>query len=213
MVSKCILFDLDGTLTDSGLGIMNCARATFRKYGIPVPEDDVLRTMVGPPLKKSFHRFGIPLEQVDEAVLYYRSLYVDTGKYENFPYPGIRELLEKLTADGRHMFVATSKPEFMSVDILEHFDLAKYFEVIRGSLADGVRDAKSAVIESLLEQIGGAENAVMVGDTVFDVLGANEHRIPTIGVSWGYGNTADMSAAGTIAIADTPQQLYELLSK
>lgn len=213
MAIKCILFDLDGTLTDSGPGIMNCAKDTFQKYGIPIPEPDTLRTMVGPPLKQSFHRFGIPEELVDEAVLFYRSRYVETGIYENIPYPGIRELLQQLKADGHRLFVATSKPEFMAKKVLERFDLDEYFENVCGSVADGVRDAKSAVIAFLLDQIGGSGNTVMIGDTVFDVLGANEHHIPTIGVAWGYGNVRDMLDAGAVAITDTPQALYELLNK
>lgn len=213
MTPKCILFDLDGTLTDSGLGIINCARATLEHYGIPLPDREEMRSMVGPPLRLSFARYGIPAETVDEAVVYYRSLYNDTGKYENFPYPGIIDLLEKLKADGHRLFVATSKPEHMSVDILQHFKMDHYFERICGSLLDGVRDKKAAVIEYLLEGIGSAENAIMVGDTVFDVLGAAEHSIPTVAVSWGYGNCDDMQAAGAKAIAHSMDELYSLLSK
>lgn len=210
---KCILFDLDGTLTDSGLGIINCAQATLLHYSISLPPREEMRSMVGPPLRQSFARFGIAPELVDEAVVYYRKLYNDTGKYENFPYPGIIDLLGRLKAEGHRLFVATSKPEHMSVDILQHFGMDHYFERICGSLLDGVRDKKAAVIEYLLDGIGGAENAVMVGDTVFDVLGAAEHQIPTIAVSWGYGIVDDMVAAGAIAVADTAEKLYDLLSK
>lgn len=210
---KCILFDLDGTLTDSGEGIINCACATLRHYGLPVPDRAEMRSMVGPPLRQSFARFGMQPELIDEAVAYYRSLYNATGKYENFPYPGIMELLDKLTADGHRLFVATSKPEHMSVDILQHFRMDHYFEAICGSLLDGVRDKKAAVIEYLLERIGGAENAVMVGDTVFDVLGAAEHNIPTIAVSWGYGDLDAMISAGAKAVANTMEALYDLLSE
>lgn len=213
MTQKCILFDLDGTLTDSGEGIINCARATLEHYGIELPDRDSMRSMVGPPLRQSFARFGIAPEEVDNAVVYYRKLYNETGKYENFPYPGIIGLLERLKADGHRLFIATSKPEHMSVDILEHFNMAHYFERICGSLLDGVRDKKAAVIAYLLESIGGADNAVMVGDTVFDVLGANEHRIPTIAVSWGYGECDEMTAAGAVALVHSADELYELLVK
>lgn len=212
-MKKNILFDLDGTLTDSGPGIMNCAVATFRHYGISIPGEAQLRTMIGPPLRDTFRRFGIPAEQVNEAVVYYRKLYNATGKFENIPYPGIETLLQKLTSNGHRLYVATSKPEMMSVEILEHFGLARYFDHICGALLDGVRDQKSAVIACLLERIGDAENAVMVGDTVFDVLGAKTHGIPTVAVAWGYGNCDDMRAAGAAAVANTADELYELLSK
>ena len=211
-MGKCILFDLDGTLTDSGQGIMNCARLTLTHYGIPIPTPEEMRTMVGPPLRQTFARFGIAPELVDEAVAYYRSHYNVTGKYENFPYPGIIELLEKLKNDGHRLFVATSKPESMSVDILQHFHMDHYFEIICGSLMDGVRDKKSDVIAHLL-RLSGAEDPIMVGDTVFDVLGAAEHSIPTIAVAWGYGDTDAMVAAGATRLVRTADELYEALSE
>lgn len=213
MTSKCILFDLDGTLTDSGPGIMNCARATFQQFGCDIPDDTAMRTMIGPPLKDSFARFGIAADQLNDAVIFYRSMYTVTGMFENEPYPGIRELLGKLQSDGHRIFVATSKPEHMAVTILEHFDLAKYFERICGADSDHVRSTKSAVIAYLLEGIGGAENAVMVGDTVYDVQGAAEHHIPTICVDWGYGIKEEMLAAGAKAVVDTAEELYALLSE
>lgn len=209
-----IIFDLDGTLTDSGPGILRCARETFAHYGIPIPNDATMRTMVGPPLRQSFIRFGIPADKLEESIVHYRWLYTeDGGKYENVPYPGIEALLQQLRSDGHRLLVATSKPEHMAVDILEHFGLAGYFEQICGSLQDGIRDKKSAVISYLLEMVGGAEDAVMVGDTVYDVQGAAELAIPAIGVSWGYGNLDDMRAAGAIAIAHNMEDLYKLLSK
>ena len=213
MTKKCIFFDLDGTLTDSGPGIMNCAIAVFQHYGLPIPEPAQLRTMVGPPLRESFPRFGIPVDQVENAIAIYRLHYNATGKFENTPYPGIPELLQKLKGDGHRLFVATSKPEHMSIEILEHFGLASYFEHICGSMLDGVRDKKADVIAYLLERIGSAENVIMVGDTVFDVLGANEHQIPTIAVGWGYGDHEDIKNAGAIALATDTQALYSMLSK
>ena len=211
MNPKHILFDLDGTLTDSGPGIMNCAIATFREYGVPIPSHEALRTIIGPPLRDSFARFGIPDDKIIEAVAFYRSIYTVTGKYENTPYPGIRELLQRLRAEGHRLFVATSKPEHMAVDILEHFGLAGYFDRICGADTDHVRSTKEAVIEYLLSNIGGAENAIMVGDTVFDVEGAAVHGIPTVCVGWGYGQRDAMLAAGAVGIADTMDELYEMI--
>ena len=213
MTKKRVFFDLDGTLTDSGEGIMNCAAVALEHFGLPVPPRKAMRVFVGPPLKDSFRKHGVPEDLLDEAVSVYRSRYIPVGKYENHPYPGITALLARLKADGYRLFVATSKPEQMAVDILEHFGLANFFEKICGAIADGSRDTKAAVIAYLLDSIGGAENAVMVGDTVFDVIGAAAHGIPTIGVSWGYGETADLENAGAIGSAHTMDELYELLTK
>lgn len=213
MSPKTILFDLDGTLTDSGEGIINCASLALKAFGLPVPDRDTMRVFVGPPLHETFVKFGVPAEKADEAVAVYRSRYIPIGKYENTPYPGIRELLEQLRSDGHKLYVATSKPEEMSVDILEHFDLAKYFTCICGATMDRSRSTKEAVIAYLLNRCGGAENAVMVGDTAFDVIGAKQHGIPTIGVSWGYGQVSDMENAGAVAIARSTEELYRLLSR
>ena len=210
---KSILFDLDGTLTDSGVGIMNCAVYALSHFGIPAPTEAELRTFVGPPLTETFVRFGVPADQAEEAVRIYRSRYIPIGKFENHPYPGIRELLEKLKAEGNELFVATSKPENISIEILEHFDLARYFNKICGAATDFSRNSKEAVIAYLLNTCGARDNAIMVGDTAFDVIGAKAHGIPTIGVSWGYGNIPEMEAAGAAGIAYTMEELYEFLSK
>ncbi len=210
---KTILFDLDGTLTDSGEGIIKSSAMVLEKYGLPVPSYEEMRVFVGPPLHETFHKFGVPKEKCDDAVELYRVRYNTVGLFENFPYPGIRELLEALKAQGHRLFVATSKPEEMSVRILEHFDLAKYFEIIAGATLDRSRLEKSDVIAYLLQQAGSVENCIMIGDTVFDVVGAAAHKIPTIGVAWGYGKVEDMKNAGAMAIAETPEQLLELLNR
>ena len=210
-MTKNILFDLDGTLTDSGEGIINCAILALEHFGLPIPSREALRVIVGPPLDQSFIRFGVPKERTDEAIRVYRSRYTTVGKFENYPYPGIRETLQALKASGHRMFVATSKPEGMSVEILEKFELAQYFELICGATLDGSRSHKADVIAYLLGQVGSLENVVMVGDTKFDVLGAKEHGIPTIGVAWGYGTREEMLEAGAVAIAEKPEDLLKLV--
>ena len=212
-MKKIILFDLDGTLTDSGEGIINCATLALEHFGLAVPDRETMRQFVGPPLRDTFVKFGVPADKAEEAVAVYRSRYVPIGKYENEPYSGIRELLEKLQAEGHTLYVATSKPEELSIDILNKFDLAKYFDRICGATLDGSRDEKAQVIAYLLEQTGSKENAIMVGDTAFDVLGAAAHGIPTIGVAWGYGKISDMQAAGAKSIAHTMNELYALLTQ
>ena len=208
---KSILFDLDGTLTDSGEGIMNCAALALERFGIPIPPRDALRVFIGPPLHDTFRQLGVPEDQVDEAIRIYRSRYVPIGKFENTPYPGIRELLEQLRAQGHRLFVATSKPEDMSVEILEHFDLAHFFDRICGASLDRSRSSKDAVIAYLLQQHGTEEPMVMVGDTVFDILGAAAHGIPAVGVAWGYGSVEEMKKAGAAAIAATMDELLSIL--
>lgn len=211
--NKTILFDLDGTLTDSGEGIIKCASLALEHFGLPVPDWEEMRTFVGPPLADSFARHGVPAERVEEAIAVYRSRYTTVGKYENAPYPGIRELLEQLRERGCTLFVATSKPEALSVEILEHFDLARYFCRICGASLDDSRRTKEAVIEYLLAGSGRDGQMIMVGDTRFDVLGAKAHGIPAVGVAWGYGDVSQMQQAGAAAIAQTPAQLLEILER
>ena len=210
-MAKTILFDLDGTLTDSGEGIINCAILALEHYGLPIPSREEMRTFVGPPLHESFIRHGVPADQADEAIRIYRSRYIPIGAYENTPYPGVRELLETLKAQGHTLYVATSKPEEMSIKILEHFDLAKYFDRICGASMDTSRSSKEAVIAYLIDLNGRADNMVMVGDTKFDIIGAKAHGIPGIGVSWGYGTVEQMQEAGAVAIAESLDALLSLL--
>ncbi|MBQ6889484.1 MAG: HAD family hydrolase [Oscillospiraceae bacterium] len=210
-MTKNILFDLDGTLTDSGEGIINCAILALEHFGLPIPSREALRVIVGPPLDQSFIRFGVPADRTDEAIRVYRSRYTTIGKFENYPYPGIRETLEALQKAGHRLFVATSKPETMSVEILEKFELAQYFELICGATMDGSRSHKADVIAYLLGKVGSLENVVMVGDTKFDVLGAKEHGIATVGVAWGYGTREEMLEAGAVAIAEKPEDLLQLV--
>ncbi len=205
-----ILFDLDGTLTDSGEGIMHCAELTLAHYGLPVPTRKEMRSIVGPPLKDSFLRLGIEKSELDNAVEFYRKNYVAVGQFENFPYPGIQEVLAKLKEDGHKLYVATSKPEAMARNILQYFELDGYFEIICGAVSDAQRSTKEEVIEHLLTLLENKENLVMVGDTIYDVKGAAYHGIPCVAVTWGYGVVSEMKAAGA-RIVDSMEQLYQEL--
>ena len=208
---KTVLFDLDGTLTDSGEGIINCAALALRHFGLPVPTREEMRVFVGPPLYETFQKFGVPADKTDEAIQVYRSRYIPTGMFENTPYPGVKGLLETLKNEGYTLYVATSKPEEMSMTLLEKFGLAPYFDRICGASTDTSRSTKDAVIAYLLESSGAKEDMVMVGDTKYDVLGAKAHGIPAIGVSWGYGSVEEMQVAGAVGIADTMEGLLELI--
>ena len=213
MNKRSIIFDLDGTLTDSGEGITKSIKPVLDHYGIPCESLDDLRFCVGPPLRGSFLKLGVPENCIEEAIAIYRSRYTTIGKFENTPYPGIGQLLDTLIAKGHRLFVATSKPETMAVEILDKFDLSRYFEIICGATMDTSRDSKSAVIAYLLDKIGTKDDAVMIGDTLFDVIGAAEHQIPTIGVSWGYGNVEEMLKSGAVAVAHSMEELLFLLER
>ena len=213
MKQKTIFFDLDGTLTDSGEGIINCATLALEHFGLPVPSREEMGVFVGPPLDQTFVKFGVPADKTQEAIDVFRSRYLVVGKFENTPYPGIHELLEKLKGQGHRLFVATSKPEVTAVEILHKFELAQYFQEICGATMDGTRVHKADVIAYLLGKIGTPENILMVGDTDFDVIGAAAHGIKTIGVSWGYGTVAKMEQAGAIGIAHTMEQLEEFINQ
>lgn len=210
---KAILFDLDGTLTDSGEGIIKSAEYALQRFHLPIPDGETMRVFVGPPLRDTFADFGVPSDRLDEAIEVFRERYIPIGIYENTPYPGVDGLLKQLQQQGHRLFVATSKPEWMAVDVLTRFGLASYFENIAGATMDGSRDTKADVIDYLLKQVDTMEDAVMVGDTAFDVIGAAAHNIPCIGVNWGYGKVSDMLEAGAAVIAGSMEELFLLLNK
>ena len=211
-MGKTIIFDLDGTLTDSGEGIINCAELALRHFGLPVPDRKAMGVFVGPPLHDTFIKFGVPADQVEEAVKVFRSRYTTVGKFENTPYPGVHSMLQALKNQGHTLLIATSKPEHMAVEILEKFELTQYFDRICGATLDRSRINKEDVIAYLLNLGGATDSRIMVGDTAFDVIGAAAHGIATVGVSWGYGSVEEMKNAGAVAIADTMEQLLAILA-
>lgn len=211
MCYETIYFDLDGTLTDSGPGIMNAVAYALAAMGRPVPSRASMRRFIGPPLSYSFQAYeGMNPEDARRAVELYRVYYNDRGKFENTPYPGIDRLLEALQAKGKRLYVATSKPEGLSVEILEHFGLAGYFERIAGSTLDDSRSTKIQVLRYAIG-MGGRERAVMVGDRHLDVEGARENGLPCVGVVYGYGSRQELQEAGALALADTVEDLLHIL--
>ena len=207
MAYTTILFDLDGTLVDSGEGVLKCAELALRHFDLPIPTPEEMRTFVGPPLRDSFLRFGCTEEMAQEAIAVYRRRYTTVGKFELFVYPGIEKLLQDLTAAGCKLYVATSKPETVSVEILQHLGLARYFTYIAGADQDKGRSTKSEVIAYLLEQVGDLDGALMVGDTAYDVIGSAQHSIPCAGISWGYGTLESIEAAHPAVIVHSTEEL------
>ena len=206
-----ILFDLDGTLVDSGEGVLKCAELALRHFNLPIPSPEEMRTFVGPPLRDSFLRFGCTEEMAQEAIVVYRRRYTTVGKFELFVYPGIEKLLQDLTAAGCKLYVATSKPESVSVEILQHLGLARYFTYIAGADQNKGRSTKSEVIAYLLAQMGDLDGSLMVGDTAYDVIGSAQHGIPCAGVSWGYGTRKSIEDAQPAVIVDSTEELLSFI--
>lgn len=210
---KHILFDLDGTLTESGEGIMNSVKYTLEKYGAEIPEDTILRKFVGPPLTESFQTYcGFSKEQSEEAVYVYREYFTKKGIFENKVYPGIPMLLEHLKAQGKFLYLATSKPIVQARRVMEHFQLTPYFREMYGVREDGLHQTKADVIGQLLkEQSIKPEEVVMVGDRKYDVQGAGEWGIDCVGVLYGYGSRAELEEAGAAQIVESVTELEHIL--
>ena len=207
-----LLFDLDGTLTDSTEGILNCLIYAIERMGFEVPEDTNI--FLGPPIRQSFAEFlGMNGEQVDEAVRIFRERYSDTGLFENRVYDGIPGMLERLKSGGKRLMVATSKAEIYAVRIFEKFGLAQYFEIVGGAELDGSRDYKDEVIEYVLAKAGITDRStvLMIGDRRQDVLGAHKTDIECMGILWGYGSVEELTQAGADYIARTPQEAADML--
>ena len=207
-----VLFDLDGTLTDSGPGILNSVEYALRKYGRTGYRREELVPFIGPPLVESFESF-IPCSHEDalKCLAYYREYFTDKGLYENSVYPGVEEMLAELKRRGYRIALATAKPEVFARKILDHFDLTKYFDAIHGATLDEKRNHKADVIAWALTHTPGLVRAVMVGDRENDVSGAKVNNLDVIGVLYGYGDRAELETAGAKTIIERPEDLLTLL--
>lgn len=209
-----ILFDLDGTLTNSQLGITTCVAYALESFGIHTENPEELRKFIGPPLKESFVKYyNMTDGEGDRAVEKYRERFATVGLYENEVYEGIPELLQKLKAQGKTLLVATSKPTVYSDKILEHFGLKEYFSYIAGSELDGTRVNKAEVIQYALEQmkITESEKIVMIGDKEHDMIGAGICGVDSIGVLYGFGEREELENHGATYIAETVSDLEKIL--
>lgn len=214
MKFQTILFDLDGTLTDPQEGITKSVQYALAAFGIQVTDLDGLKPFIGPPLAESFERFyGFSHEDALRAVTVYRERFSRIGLFENAPYAGIAECLAHLKAEGKTLAVATSKPECFSKQILEHFSLAQYFDVVTGSELDGRRVKKSEVIAETLHrlQIPVSKQVIMVGDRMHDMIGAAECGMDAVGVRYGFAEEAELEQNGAAYLCDTVAELEQLL--
>ncbi len=206
---QAILFDLDGTLTDSRPGIINTMQYTLAEIGASVPTAEALHDWIGPPLRASFLNYLGQPELADRAVALYREQYARQGAYENQPWPGILELLAELRERRIPMAVATSKHRPAALQILDHFAMTDFFVAIAGPTDDGPGDTKAAAIATALAALEKSQrrDAVMVGDRHHDVHGALTHGLACIGVSYGYGGHAELHAAGANPIVASVSEL------
>lgn len=221
-----ILFDLDGTLTDSKPGITTCVQYALHRMGIEEPDLDKLEPFIGPPLLESFHDFyGFNEEQGKRAAAYYRERYSVTGLFENEVYPGIDRLLADLKAAGKKLAVASSKPQEYVERIMEHFGLLSYFDVVVGSELNGTRTKKEEVMEEALRRLlpeqlfqeimdrksEKYDAIAMVGDRRFDMAGAKAYHVAGIGAAYGYAAPGELEEAGADVVAETVEELGKIL--
>lgn len=217
-MKEILFFDLDGTLTDSMLGITRAVQYALKHYGITVEDLKELQPFVGPPLHESFQEyFHFSEKDSHEAVFVFREYYNAKGWMENRPYDGIEEMLKMLLDAGKTMIVATSKPESMAKQVLTHFHLADYFQFIGGASSDSLRVNKDDVIRYVMESCKLTEadwpSIVMVGDRRHDILGAHKAGLEAVGVLYGYGSREELSLAGADWIAGTVKELGALLTE
>ncbi|NLI58476.1 MAG: HAD family hydrolase [Clostridium sp.] len=214
MKYKYIFFDLDGTIIDSSEGVTNSVAYALEKYNIKVSDKKELYKFIGPPIIESFQKFyGFSKEEANTALKYYREHYKEEGVLENTLYPGIVDLIKALKDDNRTLIIATSKPEVYAKQILEDFGIAKFFTHIAGSTLDGTRLTKSHVMKYAVEisDIEDFSKAVMIGDREYDVLGAKEMGLSSIGVLYGFGSRKELEKAGADFIATSAKDIGKIL--
>ena len=216
-MKQVLLFDFDGTLFDTGPGVINCVVYALEHLGIYEPDKQKLRKFMGPPLYDMFRElYGLNDALGNEAVRLYRERYQPTGIWECAPYPGIVELLKKLRGAGYLLAVATSKPTPSAIRILERYQMESLFDFICGSEFDGTRSKKSEVVKAVLEHFEiqkCPDQALMIGDRKYDVLGASAVCVPCLGVRYGYGEPGELEEAGAIVVVDSIKELEAYLIK
>lgn len=209
---RVVLFDLDGTLTDSQSGIIASYRHALERYGLDAPAR-AIRPWIGPPLVNGLAALGVPPGELDAAVATFRDYFSTRGIFDNHLYPGVAEMLAGVAGSGAQMGLVTSKLTEYAARILGHFEIADYFSVVAGSTRDGSRLHKDEVLDHALEELGRPEPCavVMVGDREQDIHAAIKHGVRPVGVTWGYGTSAELEGAGAEELVGEPGDLIALL--
>jgi phosphoglycolate phosphatase len=212
---KAILFDLDGTLVDSAEGITKSARYALEHFGIEEDEENLLK-FIGPPIVESLkNRYGFSEEKAQEGVAVYRERYNSIGLYECNLYPDVETCIRILKARGYRVGMASSKPEETCRRILDHFSILQIFDEVVGATFDGRINSKEQVLNEVLRRWDDlkADEMCLIGDTIFDVEGANEVGMPCVAVSFGFGDMDEMKAAGIIGSCDAMLALPDLMDE
>ena len=210
-----IIFDLDGTLTDSRKGIGSSISYALQKLSIDGFDGTVPDSFIGPPLQQSFREvFQLDEKHTKLAVEYFREYYSAKGLFENQPFPGILEMLEQLYQEGKNLYIATSKLEIYALRIAEYFGFDKYISQIKGADYKGEYASKTTIISNVLnmQKLEPSEKIAMVGDTVFDIVGGHQNSLTTIAVMYGFGKYEDLQSSSPDLWAETVDDLYEVLT-
>lgn len=208
-----ILFDLDGTLTDSGRGIVNSLKYALNKMGINETNEEILKSFIGPPIKERGREvYGFSVKESEDLLSFYREYFVKQGMYENEVYFGVKEMLQTLKNTNRKIIVATSKPEIHACEILRHFGLLECFDFVIGATLDGkISDKNQVLFEAINRANVDVKSAVMIGDRKYDINGGKNYGMLTVGVTYGYGDFKELNEAGADFIVDSAKQLEKLL--
>jgi len=208
---RSLFFDLDGTLTDPYVGIRRSIEYALESLGLSAGIDD-FRWCVGPPLHDSFVGL-VGSASADRALALYRERYMDTGWRENVPYDGVVEMLETLSKKGHRLMLATSKPAPATQRVIEHFDLARWFSGVYASALDGTHADKPSLLRHALWTERSLHQPIMIGDRRYDIDGAKANGLESIGVSYGFGDEAELRTAGATHIADSPAHIVEIVTR
>jgi phosphoglycolate phosphatase len=213
-----VLFDLDGTITDSAPGILACLRYSLHSVGHPGLPQAILTKFLGPPLVDAFtEHAGMSAQEAQEALGAYRERFASVGMFENSVYPGVGEVIAGLAASGVVLALATSKPELFANRILAHFGLGGHFSVVVGAELDGRRNGKADVVAEALHrlselgQLPAEARPVLVGDREHDVAGARANGLACIGVGWGYAAPGELEQAGAVTVVADARELGQVL--
>jgi len=209
-----VFFDLDGTITASGEGCLNGVRYMFQRIGAAENDENRLKAFIGPSVKRHLQRYyGFSEQETENAYKYYREYYTTKGIFENRLYEGIREAIENIRNSGKAVYVATSKPEYQAIQILERFDMLNLFSGVFAAKHEIGVFEKDEVLEGAVAALGDVKDAVMVGDRSYDILGGKHVGFDTVGVLYGYGDLNELTEAGCDYIVDSVQDLSELLGR